>query len=104
MYAIIDVGGHQHKAVPGKTIKMQKLDVPVGEQVVFDKVLALHDGEKLTVGTPYVEGAKVIGRVIQTDRDKKSIVFKFKRKKHYKKKQGHRQWFTVVEVLQVQRG
>ncbi len=101
MYAIIEAGGRQHKAVPGKTVKMQLLDAPVGSEVVFDRVLAVHDGEKLIVGTPYVEGAKVRARVIQHGRDKKIIVFKFKRKTGYRKKQGHRQWFTVVEVLQV---
>ena len=102
MYAIVETGGRQHKAEPGRTIKTQKIDAAVGAQVVLDRVLAIHDGEKLRVGTPYVEGAVVVGRVVQQGKDPKVRVFKYKRKKHYRRTRGHRQPFTVIEVLNIE--
>jgi large subunit ribosomal protein L21 len=102
VYAIVEAGGRQHKAEPGRIIKTQKLDAPVGEQVALERVLAFHDGEKLRVGTPYLEGVRVIGRVVQQGRDPKIRVQKFKRKKHYRRIIGHRQPFTIVQVTAVQ--
>lgn len=104
MYAIVEAGGRQHKAEPGRIIKTQLIKTPVGDEVVLDRVLALHDGEKLRVGTPYLEGARVRGRVIQQGRDRKIRVQRFKRKKRYRRLTGHRQPFTVVEITAVEAG
>jgi len=102
VYAIVETGGRQHRAEPGRTIKTQKIDAAVGAEVVLDRVLAIHDGEKLQVGTPYIEGARVVGRVIQQGRDPKIRVFKYKPKKHYRRTRGHRQYFTVIEITKIE--
>ena len=85
-------------------MKTQKLAVDVGTEVVLDQVLAIHDGEKLRVGTPVLEGASVTGRVVQQGRDTKIRVAKFKKKKGYRKTMGHRQSFTVVQVTGIELG
>lgn len=102
MYAIVETGGRQHRAEVGRIIKTQKMDVPVGAEVALDKVIAVHDGSALKVGTPHLDGAVVRGRVIQQGRDRKIRVFKYKRKKHYKRTYGHRQAFTVVQVTGIE--
>ncbi len=102
MYAIFELGGRQYRAEHDKTIKMDKLDAAVGATVSFDKVLLLHDGEKVAVGDPYIEGVKVTGRVIQQGRDRKLRVFKYKPKKRYKRMLGHRQEFTAVRIMQIE--
>ncbi len=102
MYAIVECGGRQHKAEPGSVIKTQKIEQDVGAEVVLDRVLAVHDDEKLRVGTPYLEGVKVIGRIIQQGKDPKIRVEKFKRKKHYHRVKGHRQPFTVLQILAIE--
>lgn len=104
VYAIVETGGRQHRAQVGRVIKTQKLDAAVGSEVVLDRVVAVHDGSKLCVGTPYVAGAAVRGRVIQQGRDPKIRVFKYKPKKHYRRTYGHRQPFTVVEITSIEQG
>ncbi len=104
MYAIVNTGGRQHRAEVGRIMKTQKLAVDVGTEVVLDQVLAIHDGDKLRVGTPILEGASVTGRVIQQGRDPKIRVAKFKKKKGYRKTIGHRQSFTVVQVTGIEPG
>jgi len=101
MYTIIEAGGRQHRAETSAVVKMDRLDKQVGDTVEFDKVLAVVDGENVTIGTPYVEGAKVVGRVVQQGRDRKIHVFKYKPKKHYKKGRGHRQHFTQVQITEI---
>jgi large subunit ribosomal protein L21 len=102
VYAIVETGGRQHRAEVGRIIKTQKLEAPVGTEVRLDKVLAVHDGAALRVGTPYLEGTVVTGRVIQQGRDHKIRVFKYKPKKHYSRTRGHRQAFTVVQVIGIE--
>lgn len=102
MYAIVETGGRQHRAEPGRTIKTQRIEASVGEEVTLDRVLAVHDDNKLRVGTPYVEGVRVVGRVVQHGRDPKIRVVKFKRKKHYRRVKGHRQPFTVIEITAIE--
>ena len=104
VYAIVNTGGRQHRAEVGRIMKTQKLAVDVGTEVVLDQVLAIHDGDKLRVGTPILEGASVTGRVIQQGRDPKIRVAKFKKKKGYRKTIGHRQSFTVVQVTGIEPG
>lgn len=101
MYAIFQSGGHQYVATPDDVVRVEKLDVDAGQQVTFDQVLAVRDGDSFTVGTPYVPGAKVIGEVLHQGRAPKILVFKYKPKKHYKKTRGHRQAFTAVKIRSV---
>ena len=98
MHAIIETGGKQYKVAEGDTLFIGKLPVEAGEAVTFDKVLAVIDGENVTVGTPVVEGAKVDASVVKNGKGKKIIVFKYKPKKGYRRKQGHRQPYTKVTI------
>jgi large subunit ribosomal protein L21 len=101
MYAIIETGGKQLKVQEGQEIFVEKLGVEAGETVTFDKVLVV-GGDELKVGTPYVEGATVTGKVVKEGRAKKITVFKYKPKKNYKRKQGHRQPYTKVTIEKIQ--
>ena len=101
MYAIIATGGKQYKVSEGDVIKVEKLKAEEGETVTFDEVLAV-GGDKLTVGNPTVEKASVAGKVLKQGRDKKVIVYKYKSKKGYHKKQGHRQCFTKLQINSIQ--
>ena len=98
MNAIIVTGGKQYKVTEGDTLFIEKLASEAGENVTFDKVLAVIDGDKITVGTPVVEGAKVDASVVKNGKGKKVIVFKYKPKKGYRRKQGHRQPYTKVTI------
>lgn len=98
MHAIIETGGKQYKVAEGDTLFIEKLPVEAGEAVTFDKVLAVIDGDNVTVGTPVVEGAKVDASVVKNGKGKKVIVFKYKPKKGYRRKQGHRQPYTKVTI------
>lgn len=101
MYAIIETGGKQYRVQQGDVITVEKLGIEEGNQVIFDKVLAMGDGADIQIGTPYVDGATVTGEVTAEGKGKKVIIFKYKAKKDYRKKQGHRQPFTQVEILAV---
>lgn len=101
MYAVIKTGGKQYRVQVGETLRLEKLDAEVGETVAFDQVLALKTEEGLKVGTPLVEGAKVEARVLSQGKAKKIIVFKYKPKKNYRRKQGHRQPFTSVRIEKI---
>ena len=103
MHAIIETGGKQYKVAEGDTLFIEKLAVEAGEAVTFDKVLAVIDGDKITVGTPVVEGAKVDASVVKNGKGKKVIVFKYKPKKGYRRKQGHRQPYTKVTIGKISR-
>ena len=98
MHAIIETGGKQYKVAEGDTLFIEKLPVEAGEAVTFDKVLAVIDGDNVTVGTPVVEGAKVDASVVKNGKGKKILVFKYKPKKGYRRKQGHRQPYTKVTI------
>jgi large subunit ribosomal protein L21 len=98
MYAIIRSGDKQFRAEPGQTIRIPALDAEVGEAVTFDEVLLASTEDKVTVGTPTVAGASVAGEVVAHGKDKKIIIFKWKRRKNYRRKQGHRQKFTEVRI------
>ncbi|MDO5041333.1 MAG: 50S ribosomal protein L21 [Peptoniphilus sp.] len=97
MYAVIETGGKQYTVKAGDKVKVEKLDVNEGENVTFDKVLFV-GGDAVKIGKPYVEGAKVEGKVLAQAKDKKVIVYKYKSKKNERKKKGHRQPFTLVEI------
>ncbi|MBS6832418.1 MAG: 50S ribosomal protein L21 [Clostridiales bacterium] len=97
MYAIIETGGKQYKVEQGDVVFVEKLGVEEGETVTFDKVLVV-GGDDVKVGAPYVDGASVEASVVKNGKDKKIIVYKYKSKKGYHKKQGHRQPYTKVEI------
>ncbi len=101
MYAIIKTGGKQYLVREGDVIRVEKLNTEEGSVVTFDEVLAINDDESLKVGTPALEGAKVEAKVIKHGKGKKIIVFKYKPKKNYRKKQGHRQPFTQVQISKI---
>ena len=98
MHAIIETGGKQYKVAEGDVVYIEKLDQEAGDTVKFDQVLAVIDGEKATFGTPVVEGAKVEATVVKNGKGKKVRVYKYKAKKGYHKRQGHRQPYTKVEI------
>ena len=101
MYAIIETGGKQYRVENGDQIAVEKLGVEDGAKVVFDKVLVVGDGADIKVGAPYVDGVTVEGNAIETGKGKKVIIFKYKAKKDYRKKQGHRQPYTMVKITGV---
>lgn len=98
MYAIFETGGKQYKVEAGSVVFVEKLVAAEGETVTFDKVLAVADGDNLTVGTPVVEGATVTAKVTKQGKAKKIYVFKMKRKKNERSKKGHRQPYTKVTI------
>jgi large subunit ribosomal protein L21 len=102
MYAIIRSGGKQFRAEPGKTIRVPSLSAEVGEAVTFDDVLLASTDGGLQLGAPTVAGAAVKGEVVEHGKDKKIIVFKWKRRKNYRRKQGHRQKYTAVRIDEIQ--
>ena len=97
MYAIIETGGKQYTVKAGNKIRVEKLDAKEGDVVTFDKVVFV-SGDEPKVGTPYVEGAKVEAKVLAQDKAKKVVVYKYKAKKNERKKKGHRQPYTLVEI------
>ncbi len=101
MYAVIVTGGKQYKVSEGDTLFIEKLDVEEGSAVTFDKVLMAGDGENVKVGAPTVDGATVEAKVLKNGKAKKIYVFKMKRKKNERKKKGHRQPFTKVEITKI---
>ncbi|MEC7522735.1 MAG: 50S ribosomal protein L21 [Myxococcota bacterium] len=100
MYAVIKTGGKQYRVSEGDRIRVEKLDGDVGTELTFDEVLMV-GGDKVSVGTPLVGGASVKAKIVAQDRAKKIIVFKYKRRKNYRKKYGHRQPFTEIEITGV---
>lgn len=101
MQAIIVTGGKQYNVSEGDTLFIEKLDVNAGDAVVFDQVLAIVDGENTKFGTPVVEGAKVDAKVVKNGKGKKIRIFKYTPKKGYRKRQGHRQPYTKVEINKI---
>ena len=103
-YAIIRTGGKQFRAEPGKTIRIPTLEGEPGSNVKFDDVILGFDDKDIRVGSPGLKGAAVTGEIVKHGRDKKIVVFKFKRRKNYARKQGHRQDFTEVRIKDIKLG
>jgi large subunit ribosomal protein L21 len=104
MYAVFVTGGRQFRAVPGEVVRVEKLDVEPGATVDIDQVLMIGDGEKVTIGTPVVAGAKVSARVRAHGRADKVHIVKFRRRKHHRKQMGHRQHYTEIEITGITGG
>lgn len=98
MHAIIETGGKQYKVTEGDTLFIEKLEAEAGQAITFDKVLAILDGDKATFGAPVVEGASVAATVVKNGKGKKVRIFKYNPKKGYRKRQGHRQPYTKVQI------
>jgi large subunit ribosomal protein L21 len=103
-YAIIRSGGKQFRAEPGKMVRVPSIDAEVGATITFGDVLLAGDGEAVKVGLPALDGASVTGEVVRHGKDKKVIIFKWKRRKNYRRKQGHRQKFTEVRIAEIRLG
>ena len=101
MLAIIKTGGKQYIVTPGEKIKIEKIAKKEGSEISFPEVLLLEKNKKIEVGLPLIKGVKVIGKVVRQGKAKKVIIFKYKAKKRYKVKKGHRQPFTEVEILKI---
>ena len=102
MYAIVNISGKQFKAEKGSKLCVPKLSLEEGKKIVLDDVLMVHDGKSTNFGNPKVVGAKVTATVIDHGRERKILVYKKKRRKGYARKNGHRQWYTNLEVQNVQ--
>ncbi len=103
MYAIIESCGKQYKVSEGDVVFFEKLDTEEGKKVTFSNVVLVSNGEKIEIGNPYVKGYKVEGKVVAHGKGKKIIVFKYKAKKNYRRKQGHRQPYTKVEITSIKK-
>ena len=98
MYAVIKTGGKQYKVAAGEKLKVEQLSAGVGEQITIEQVLAVGAGADMQIGTPLVAGASVVATVVSHGRHDKVRIFKMQRRKHYQKRQGHRQNYTEIEI------
>ncbi|MBN1104855.1 MAG: 50S ribosomal protein L21 [Deltaproteobacteria bacterium] len=104
MHAVFKTGGKQYRVAPGDEVKVEKIPGNEGDSVAFDNVLMTSEGEQVSVGKPYIENVKVTGKITRQAKSRKVVVFKFKRRKGYRKKTGHRQTFTQVRIEGIQAG
>ena len=102
MYAIIKTGGKQYRVSEGEAVQIEKLNAEVGAEVVFEEVLTVVNDADVKIGAPVVEGAKVTAKVVEQGKADKIFVFKYKAKVNYRKRQGHRQPFTTVEITKIE--
>lgn len=102
MYAVIQTGGKQYKVTEGEILKVEKLDGVAGETLTIDKVLMIKDDNGTRIGSPTVQNARVVAEVIEQGRNKKVVVYKYKRRKNYRRKQGHRQAFTRIKIEKIE--
>lgn len=101
VYAIIESGGKQRRVSPGALVTLERIEGEAGKQVELSKVLLVADGDQVTIGTPYVQGAAVVSEIVRQGRGPKITVFKFKRRKRYRRTQGHRQEQTTLRVKEI---
>ncbi|RUO42935.1 50S ribosomal protein L21 [Aliidiomarina taiwanensis] len=101
MYAVFQSGGKQHRVTEGQTVRLEKLEAATGDTVEFENVLMLSDGDKVTIGAPFIAGGKVTAEVVAHGRGDKVKIVKFRRRKHSRTQMGHRQWYTEVKITSV---
>jgi large subunit ribosomal protein L21 len=99
MYAVVKTGGKQYRVSAGEKLKVEQIAAEVGAEIVLDEVLVLANGDDLTLGTPLISGAQVKAKVVSHGRGEKIRIFKMRRRKHYRKSQGHRQNYTEIEIV-----
>jgi large subunit ribosomal protein L21 len=102
MYAVVATGGKQYRVQEGDTLRIEKIAGEVGSDVAFDQVLMVSDGDDVKIGQPVLENAVVNGTIVEQGKGRKILVFKYKRRKRYRRKQGHRQLFTAVKIGTIQ--
>lgn len=100
-FAVIKTGGKQYIVSPGQKIKIEKLEIEEGNECIFDEVLLYKNDKEIIIGTPLIQNLKVAGKILRQEKGKKLIVFKYKPKKRYKVKGGHRQLYTEVEIIKI---
>jgi large subunit ribosomal protein L21 len=98
MYAVVETGGKQYKVKSGDTVRVEKLEGDIGSEVTLDKVLMTGTGSDVKTGAPYVDGATVTAKIVEQHRTRKVVVFKYKRRKGYRVKRGHRQHYTALRI------
>jgi large subunit ribosomal protein L21 len=98
MYAVVTTGGKQYRVQKGETLRIEKIPGDIGSQIDFHQILMVSDGDRVEIGQPLVENAVVHGHIVEQGKQKKILVFKYKRRKRYRRKQGHRQQFTAVRI------
>jgi large subunit ribosomal protein L21 len=98
VYAVIETGGKQHKVTEGEILCVEKIDADVGTEITFDKVMMVKKDDTVMIGKPYVDNASVTAEIVEQGKHKKIIVFKYKRKKNYQRKKGHRQRYTTLQI------
>jgi large subunit ribosomal protein L21 len=103
MYAVVKTGGKQYRVSAGEKLKVEHIPADIGAEIVLDQVLLLADGEEITMGTPLLGGAAVTAKVLSHGRGEKIRIFKMRRRKHYRKTQGHRQNYTEIEIVGISR-
>lgn len=101
MYAVVETGGKQYRVQTGQTVRVEKLDGELGSKIKLDKVLMVADEKSPTVGAPYVKGASVEAEIVEQHRTRKLMVFKYKRRKRYRVKRGHRQHYTALKITDI---
>ena len=101
MYAVVKTGGKQYKVAAGEKLKVEQIPADIGSEITLDQVLAVGEGESIRFGTPLVEGAQVQATVVAQGRHKKVKIFKMRRRKHYQKRQGHRQNYTELQIVSI---
>jgi len=102
MYAVIKTGGKQYCVTPGEQLQVEKISGEVGDAVTFDQVMLTSDGEAVQIGRPFIENAKVVARIARHGKGRKIVVFKYKRRKNYRRKRGHRQLFTLIKIEDIE--
>jgi large subunit ribosomal protein L21 len=100
-YAVVEIGGKQYKVAPGQAVEVDRLRVPQGQRLEFERVLLIKDGDEVTIGKPFIEGAKVVATSLGEIKGKKLIVFKYKAKTRYRRKKGHRQIYSKILVNEI---
>lgn len=101
MYAVVKTGGKQYRVAPGDEVKFEKVSGQVGDSIVFDNILMTSDKNEVAIGAPFLENCRVTGKIVRQARDRKVLVFKYKRRKNYRRKNGHRQSFSLVRIEQI---
>ncbi len=101
MYAVVKTGGKQYRVVAGEKIKVEQIPADVGAEITLDQVLMVGEGESVKIGAPLVSGATVTAKVVSQGRHDKVRIFKMRRRKHYQKRQGHRQNFTEIQIVSI---
>ena len=101
MYAVIKTGGKQYRVSPGQTVRVEKIEGGIGDEITLNDVLLVSDGEQIKVGRPLLSDAVVTARIVEQHRAKKIVVFKKKRRKGYRRTQGHRQYYTALKVQEI---